>query len=167
MNFLMSKVYGDFFQQRLPRVLPQMRETLQFSPEKIIRDWCLSEHITMIRLYGFVHQTFILLTFLTVRVFDLEMIRQRFIVENDHFNNFRKSSDIKFPWAIGPFVIKNKAALPLIESLLREMGFPIEASINYDPHHIISIKRKANKNNPFEHHEVACLLEATNWSNYP
>ena len=81
--------------------------------------------------------------------------------------NFRKSSDIKFPWAIGPFVIKNKAPLPLIESLLREMGFPTEASINYDAHHIVSNRMKTNKNKPFEHHEVAGLLEDADWSNYP
>ena len=66
-----------------------------------------------------------------------------------------------------PFFIKNKTALPLVESLLRELGFPIEDSINYDPHHIISNRRKANKNKPFEHHEVVGLLEAANWSEYP
>ena len=57
--------------------------------------------------------------------------------------------------------------LPLVESLLRELWFPTKASINYDPHHIISIRRKVNKNNTFEHHGVACLLEAANWLDYP
>ena len=88
-------------------------------------------------------------------------------MENEHFPSFRRYSEIKFPWDIGPFVIENKASLPLIESLIRGMGFPTEDSINYDPHHIISNIRKANKNDPYEHHEVAGLLEATNWSYYP
>ena len=113
------------------------------------------------------HQPFVVPTFLNLSVFSLELIRQRIIIENEHFLNFRKSSDIKFPWAIGPFVIKNKAALPLIESMLREMGFPTEAAINYDPHHIIFIRRQANKNKPFEHHEVASLPETSNWSDDP
>ena len=33
MNFLMSEVYNAFFQKKLPGVLPQMTEMLQFSPE--------------------------------------------------------------------------------------------------------------------------------------
>ena len=100
----------------------------------------------MIRLYGFVHQPFVLPSFFTLGVYSLEMIRKRVVVENEHFLNFRKSLDIKFPWAIGPFVIKNKVSLPLIEILLIEMEFPNEASINYDPHHIISNRIQAKQN---------------------
>ena len=51
--------------------------------------------------------------------------------------------------------------------MIRGMGFPTEDGMNYDSRHIISSKRKAKKNNPFEHHEVACFLEAANWSDYP
>ena len=80
------------------------------------------------------------------------------IVENEHFLSFRKSSKINFTWSIGPFVIKNKVVLQLIEILIRGMGFPTEAAINYDPHHIISNRRQANKNKPFGHHEVAGLM---------
>ena len=47
----------------------------------------------------------------------------------------------------------------MIEILLREMGFPMEATINYDPHHIISIIRQVNNNNPFEHFEFVGLAE--------
>ena len=69
-----------------------MREILKFSPKRRIKDWFLSKHDIVIRLYGFVHQPFILHAFLTPRVFSLEMIRQRIIVENENFLNFRKSS---------------------------------------------------------------------------
>ena len=108
MKFLMLEVYSAFFQKRLPRVLPQMREILKFSPKRRIRDRFLSKHDIVIRLYGFVNQPFILLAFLTPRVFSLEMIRQRIIVENENFLNFRKSSQIRFPCAIGPFNVKKK-----------------------------------------------------------
>ena len=53
MNVLMYEVYNAFFQKRLPRVLPQMKEMLQFSPEKRIEDWFLLEQGTVIILYGF------------------------------------------------------------------------------------------------------------------
>ena len=55
MNFLMAEVYNAFFQKKFPRVLPKMKEMLQFSPKIRIGDWFLSEYGTVIRLYGFVH----------------------------------------------------------------------------------------------------------------
>ena len=88
-------------------------------------------------------------------------------MENEHFLNFKKPSEIRFPWVVGPFIIKNKASLPMIERLLREMGFPNEAAINYDPRHIISIKRQVNEDKPFEHYEVAGIPETANWLDYP
>ena len=43
----------------------------------------------------------------------------------------------------------------------------MEVSVNYDPHHIISDRRQANKNKPFEHSKVAGLSEAVKWIYYP
>ena len=88
-------------------------------------------------------------------------------METEHFLKLRKSTEIRFPWVVGPFIIKNKASLPMIERLLREMGFPNEAAINYDPRHIISIRTQVNKNKPFKHFEVAGLPESANWLDYP
>ena len=68
---------------------------------------------------------------------------------------------------VGPFIIKIKISLHVVESLLKEMGFPTTTSINYDPHHIISIRKQVNKNKPFEHQEVEGLDESENWSDYP
>ena len=48
----------------------------------------------------------------------MDLVRQKLIVENEHFISFKKAFEIKFPWVVGPFIIKNKAALPVIESLL-------------------------------------------------
>ena len=144
-----------------------MKEILQFSPERRVRDLFLSEHGTMIRVYGFIHQTYILPVFLTLRVFSLELIRQRLIVEDEHFSSFKRTSEIKFPWTVGPFVVKRKSTLQMIESMLREMGFSVEVAVNYDPHHVISNRRQANKNKPFEHSEVEGLSEVANWMDYP
>ena len=46
------------------------------------------------------------------------------------------------------------------------MGFQIDVSINYDPHHIISIRRQVNKNKPFEHYEAAGLPHTAKWLDY-
>ena len=79
----------------------------------------------------------------------MELIRHKLIVETEHFLNFKKSSEIRFPWVVGAFIIKNIASLSMIERFLREMGFLIEDAMNYDLHHIISIRRHVNKNKPF------------------
>ena len=50
MNFLMAEEYNVLFQNRLPRVLPEMKEMLQFSLEIRIGDWFLSECGTIIML---------------------------------------------------------------------------------------------------------------------
>ena len=55
MNSLMPNIYDIFFQERLPRVFPEMKEMLQLSPSKMIGDWFLAEFEIVMRLYGFVH----------------------------------------------------------------------------------------------------------------
>ena len=97
MNQLMAEIYNLFFQERLPRVFPKMRKMLQLSHRNMIGDWFLIEFGTIIRLYGFVHQPYILSDFLTARVFSLELIRQRLNVEEEHFLSSRKSSNLVFP----------------------------------------------------------------------
>ena len=80
--------------------------------------------------------------------------------------NFRKNLDIKFPWEEGPYVVKSRVALPIINNLLISMGFSLGVAINYDPHQVIYKIREANKNKPFEHTEVDGLREAANWEDY-
>ena len=108
------------------------------------------------------HQPYILPAFLTTRIFSLEFLRQRLTVEEEHILNFRKSLDIKFPSAIGPYVVKSRVSLPMIYNLLKSMGFYLGAYINYDPHQVISKRKQANQNKPFEHTEVAGLREEAN-----
>ena len=55
MNFLMVEVYNSLFKNKLPRVLPETKEMLYFSPERRIGDWFLSEYGTVISVYVFVH----------------------------------------------------------------------------------------------------------------
>ena len=102
-----------------------MKELLQLSPERRVGDWFLSEHNNVIRVYGFSYQPYVPPTFLSMRVFALELIRQRLIVEYEHFLSYKKPSGINYPWTVGPLTIKSKASLPMIESMLKEMRFSI------------------------------------------
>ena len=42
MNSLMAEIYHIFFQERLPKVFPEMKEMIQLSPSKMIGDWFLT-----------------------------------------------------------------------------------------------------------------------------
>ena len=68
---------------------------------------------------------------------------------------------------VGPFTIKNRTALPMIENLLKEMEFLIEPTVNYDPHQVISNKIKFVKIKHFKHVEVVGLADAANLDDYP
>ena len=93
-------------------------------------------------MYGFTGEPYRLPAFLTPRIFALEFMRQRLYAEEEHFGAFKKSSNVKFPLKVGPFIFKNKSALLVIEKLLEVMDFKKEQRINYDPHHIISQRKQ-------------------------
>ena len=112
MNQLMAEIYELFFQERLPRVFPEMSQLLQLSNNKKIGDWFLIEFKMTIRLYGFLHQPYILPTFLNTKVFSLELIRQILTVEEDHFLSYKKSSNLIFPCEVGEYIVKSRATLP-------------------------------------------------------
>ena len=69
--------------------------------------------------------------------------------------------------SLSPFIIKSMESLPVVENLLKEMVFQTDVVLNYDLHHIISIRRQVNKNKPFEHHEISGMVESANWLDYP
>ena len=54
----------------------------------------------------------------------------------------------------------------MIENLLKDMGFPTEPAVDYDPHEVISNRRKAMKRKPFKHVEVVGLVDASNCMDY-
>ena len=89
-----------------------MQEACQFALDRRMGDWFLLEEHTIIRVYDFSHEPYILPTLLTPRVFPLEFTRQKLIVENEHFISFKKAYEIKFPCLVGPFIIKNKRCIP-------------------------------------------------------
>ena len=116
----------------------------------------------MLRIYGFTGHPYKLPAFLTPRIFALEFMRQRLQSEEEHFSAFKKSSNIKFPLKVGTFIFKSKGALDFIEKLLESLDFQKELRVNYDPHHVISLRKQANKNKPFDHQSVEGLAKTAN-----
>ena len=68
---------------------------------------------------------------------------------------------------MGPYTVRSRATLPMVGNLLKDMGFSLEQAVNYDPHQIISKRRKAHKCKPFEHTEIPGIREAENWDDFP
>ena len=54
-----------------------MEEVSQFTPNRRVGDWFFLKEHTIIRDYGFVHELYILLSFLTPIIFSLEFIKIR------------------------------------------------------------------------------------------
>ena len=81
MNFFMAEIYNVMFQKRLPRVLPEMRATLEHSIDSRIGDWFLFKNGMVNRLYGFTHSPYLVSSFLNPRFFFMDLIKQKPTVE--------------------------------------------------------------------------------------
>ena len=74
----------------------------------------------------------------------------------------KKGCNIKFHYAIGPFVIKSSLALPIVEQLLESLNFQESQRVNYYPEKIIANRKKINTCGTFEHHEIKGLVALAN-----
>lgn len=166
MNGLMAEVYFLFFQKRLPRVIPEMKDLLQPPMEKGVGDWFLFKQGTIIRVYGFSQAPYELPAFLTPRIFTMEFVRQKLTVECEHFLDDKKASGINFPWTVGSIMVKSRASLSSLQQIMKDMGFPSKAAVNYDPHHILSERRKTTNRKGYEHFELAGMAETENLLEY-
>ena len=102
-----------------------------------IGGWFLYKDFTVIRVYGFIEAPYMLSSFLIPRLFALEFLRQRLLVEHEHFVKNKKGSIIKFKYTIEPFVALDNVALQIIEDILKGMNFKEAQAIIYDPKGII------------------------------
>ena len=113
-NKIMSKIYSLIFSSDLPRILEEMKSSLQPSPENMMGDWMFFTQSTVIWVYGCQEGPHLLPIFLTPGIFAFEFIRQRIISEIEHFLKAHKASNLKFPFMVGPFVVKSMSCLPQI-----------------------------------------------------
>jgi hypothetical protein len=86
----------------------------------------------------------------------------KIISEIENFIKLHRASNIKFPFVIGPFVVKSRSCLSQVKKKLKEFGFSKIQGRKYDPHQIISKRRQMNKNAPYEHENVEGLDKLAN-----
>ena len=77
----------------------------------------------MIRVYGFTGNPYFLPSFLTTRIFSLEYIQQIITMDDLHFVAKKLTQMFKVPQEIGPFLVKQRTALKVVEALVRGMAF--------------------------------------------
>ena len=70
----------------------------------------------IIGVYGFEGEPYKLPKFTTRRLFALEFLRQRLIVENDNFLKYKKASSMKFNFTLETFVIRSVYVITLCRS---------------------------------------------------
>ena len=69
---------------------------------------------------------------------------------------------MKLVFIVGPFVVKSKSFLPQIHSKLNEFGFTQLQGRRYDPHQVISKRRLASRQGPYECEHVEELDKLAN-----
>ena len=101
----------------------------------------------MIRVYGFEGEPYKLPKFTTRRLFALEFLRQRLIVENGNFLKYRKASSMKFNFTLEPFVVRFVYdiivvdVITVVDQILKSMNFQIDISLRYDPKKVFHQRR--------------------------
>ena len=87
-NSIMPAIYRVFFGSTMPRISKDLNFLLQ-NPIELIGVWFCYIFFTVIRVYGFEGEPYKLPKFTTRRLFSLEFLRQRLIVENDNFLKYK------------------------------------------------------------------------------
>ena len=77
-------------------------------------------------------------------------MRQRLHFDKLHFASKKQTSTFIVPITIGPFIVRNKVVMELIDDRMAFYGFLEEPSCQYDHHHLISKRRKKQKRGNYE-----------------
>ena len=110
----MPAIYKVIFGSTMPRINEDLKFLLQ-NPTKLIVGWFCFKDSTVIRVYGFEEEPYKLPKFTTRRLFALEFLRQRLIVENDNFLKYKKASSMKFNFTLEPFVVRSIYAITVVD----------------------------------------------------
>ena len=150
-NEFASRVYYFIYEANYPRV-PQQFQNYLYPPTKDqIGDLLLFPKYTVLRVYGSEHQPYMLPSLLTPRIFSLEVLMQILHSYELHFSSKKHTSTFKVPITVGPFTVKNRVAIELIDDMMACFCFSQDFYCQYDPLHIISKKRKWKKRGNYEH----------------
>ena len=127
-NSFASQVYLFLFETLCPRVSQELQECLHPPIEDYVGDWFLFEDYTIIIVYGFEIPPYRLPTFLTPIRFALEVLRKRLHSNSLHFTSRKQVSITKIPITIGPFTVRRKDSIDLIDDIMACFGFFMDLS---------------------------------------
>ena len=85
LNQIRSRLFVLLFGTQFPMISKELKNKLQLSPQKKLGDWFLFEDHTIIRVYGFEDEPFLLPSFLTPRIYASKYISQIFSLDHEHF----------------------------------------------------------------------------------
>lgn len=148
---IISKAHLVLFDSLSPRISIELKTHLQLSLDTRIGYWYLFENHTILRVYGFEEEPFLLPAFLTPNIYALEYIKKRFASDHEHFAKYHKTITFKLPYTIGPFSAKNRKARDITDDLLKNMKFQKGKKMHYDPYHVILEKREKIRISIYEH----------------
>lgn len=113
-------------------------------------------------MYGCEEPPYKLPVFLTPRIFALEVLRQRLHSDQLHFSSKMHTTNLKFPITVGPFIVRNKLAIELIDGIMACFSFITNEACKYDPLQIISKKKKRQKRGGYEHQGTPEMTQLAN-----
>ena len=132
------------------------------SPDIRIEDWYLFQEHTIRIIYGSEVKSYLLPTLLTSRMYALEFIIHKIDSGYIHFASRNHLITFKVPKKIGPFVIKSITTKFIEEYILKELNIEQGEEMKYDPHQVISKRRRQNKLYAYSHRLNLDLENATN-----
>ena len=121
-------MYLLIYEEKLLRISQELQICLHPATEPHIGYWFLFKDYTIIRVYGLEENPYRLPTFLTPRIFSLEVLRQRLHSDAFHFASKNQASSFKIPITLGSFTVKHKSAVELIDDIMDCFGFQEEPS---------------------------------------
>ena len=98
----------------------QSQEFLHLGTSCKFGDWFLFEEYSKIRLYGANVEPYRLPTFVPMRLFTLEFIRQSLNFDHVHLVPMKKGHMYKLPMSVGPFIVNMRQAFEEVTKLLEE-----------------------------------------------
>jgi len=146
----MKLVFSIFYGVPLSSIFLKYKILLQL-PRSLTCDWYLYQHYTIIRVYGFEHEAYMLPVFLTPRIFSLEYIRQVFFSDKEHFSGKKQATIFKLPQQIGPFLAKSRSTVEYVEKILQQMHFLKATKWVYSPHGLISFRKHDKERGNYVH----------------
>lgn len=88
---------------------------------------------TVVRVYGAEKKPYKLPKFLTPRNFVLEILRHRFDSNYVHITSRNQAGTFKLLVTVGPFTVKNRNVVKIIEEIMVFFQFEDDITCQYDP----------------------------------